>query len=67
MDITGINGATAYSHSGIEKHQNGSFTMYATIEPYGQLFKETYIGYTISKALKLFREDLQVETDRYIV
>ena len=65
--IKGVNGATAYKHGGIEKHRNGSFTMYATIEPYGILFKQTYFDYGIEEAMDRFHEKLQEETNKYFV
>ena len=66
-DITGINGAWAVLHGGTEKHHNASFTMFATIEPSGDLFKKTFYGYDLTEARKIFKNELQNETNRYFV
>ena len=66
MKIKGLNGAIGHIHGGVEKHRNGSFTMYATIEPYEILFKQAYFEYGISEAMQRFKNSLQVETDKYI-
>ena len=39
---------------GVEKHQNGSFTMFGTIE--GQLYKQTYYDYTLAESVQLFKK-----------
>ena len=42
-----------YRHGGVEKHHDGSFTIYGTIEnPEPTLFKQRYYDYTIESALK---------------
>ena len=63
-DIIGINGSYADIHGGIEKHMDGSFTMYATIQD-NVLFHQRYFYYSIAEARRLFKEALQEETDRY--
>lgn len=65
-DITGINGSYANLHGGVEKHHDGSFTMYATIQN-NVLFHKRYFDYTIAEARKLFKESLQQETNRYFL
>ena len=67
MNIKGKNGAWSYTHAAIEKHHNGSFTMFATIEPYDIPFKKTFYDYPIAEARRIFKNDLQIETDRYLV
>ena len=54
-----------YLHGGVEKHRNGSFTMYATIEPYEILFKQTYFYYGIKEAMQRFKESLKEELKKY--
>jgi hypothetical protein len=67
MELQGKYGATASMQGGVKKHENGSFTMYAIIKPYNDLFKKTYMNYTIGGARKLFRKSLQDEVDKYFV
>jgi|TARA_R110000803_G_scaffold95372_2_gene163308 hypothetical protein len=42
---------------GVERHHNGSFTMFGTIE--GQLYKQTYYDYTLDQAHQLFKKSIQ--------
>jgi len=65
-DITGINGSYADLHGGVEKHHDGSFTMYATINDI-DLFHQRYFDYTFEEARPLFKEALQEETNRYFL
>lgn len=65
-DITGINGSYANLHGGVEKHHDGSFTMYATIQD-NVLFHQRYFDYTIAQARQLFKKALQQETNRYFL
>jgi hypothetical protein len=65
-DIIGINGSYADLHGGVEKHIDGSFTMYATIQD-DVLFHQRYYYYTIAEARSLFKEALQEETNRYFI
>ena len=58
-DIIGINGS-------YEKHPDGSFTIYATIQD-NVLFHQRYFDYTYEEALPLFKKALQKQTDRYIL
>ena len=41
--------------------------MFATIEPYEIPYKKTFYDYPIAEARRIFKNDLQIETDRYIV
>ncbi len=53
-------------HGGVEKHQNGSFTMFGTIE--GELYKQTYFyDYSISEARKHFKKAINKESEKYII
>ena len=65
-DIIGVNGSYADLHGGVEKHQDGSFTMYATIQD-NVLFHKRYYFYTLAEARKLFKKALQKETDLYFL
>jgi len=65
-DITGINGSYADLHGGVEKHPDGSFTMYASIQD-NILFHKRYYFYTLAEARPLFKEALQEETNRYFL
>tara|TARA_R100001440_G_scaffold73104_3_gene97394 strand:- start:250 stop:462 length:213 start_codon:yes stop_codon:yes gene_type:complete len=65
-DIIGINGSYADIHGGVEKHPDGSFTIYATIQD-NVLFHQRYFDYTYEEALPLFKKALQKQTDRYIL
>ena len=65
-DIIGVNGSYADLHGGVEKHQDGSFTMYATIQD-NVLFHKRYFDYTLEEARPLFKKALQKETNRYIL
>tara|TARA_R100001143_G_scaffold30886_1_gene29987 strand:- start:81 stop:299 length:219 start_codon:yes stop_codon:yes gene_type:complete len=69
MELKGKYGATANiaADYGIVKHSHDGFTLYATIEPYGDLFKQRYVFYNISQAKKLFRDLVQEEVDKYFV
>jgi len=51
--------------SGIEKHNNGSFTMYGSI--LGEAFKQTYYDYSLAEARKLFKKAILVESERYFI
>tara|TARA_B110000503_G_scaffold50724_1_gene82050 strand:- start:105 stop:299 length:195 start_codon:yes stop_codon:yes gene_type:complete len=51
--------------SGIEKHDNGSFTMYGSI--LGETFKQTYYDYSLTEARKLFKKAILVESERYFI
>ena len=66
MKFTGINGATAYINNGYERHTDGSFTLYATIDNQDS-FKMRYIDYTLEQAIELFKDSLQIELDRHII
>jgi hypothetical protein len=50
---------------GVEKHQNGSFTMFGTIE--GQLYKQTYYDYTLAEAVQLFKKSIKKESEKYFI
>jgi len=50
---------------GVEKHLNGSFTMFGTIE--GELYKKTYYGYTLAEAVPLFKKSIKKESEKYII
>jgi hypothetical protein len=65
-DINGINGSYANLHGGVEKHIDGSFTLFATIQD-SILFHKKYMGYDFPEALSMFREALQQETDKYFL
>ena len=65
-DINGINGSYANLHGGVEKHIDGSFTLFATIQD-SILFHKKYMGYDFPEALSMFREALQIETDKYFI
>ena len=65
-DILGINGSYANLHGGVEKHHDGSFTIYATIQD-NVLFHKRYFDYTYEEALPLFKEALQKEPNRYFL
>ena len=69
MNIQGKNGAYAYSHGGVEKHYDGSWTFYATIRTTTDvLFKMRYIGYDdLETSYAKFKQDLQEETNKYFV
>lgn len=51
--------------AGVEKHYNGSFTMYGSI--LGEAFKQTYYDYSLAKARKLFKKAILVESERYFI
>ena len=53
-DINGINGSYANLHGGVEKHIDGSFTLFATIQD-SILFHKKYMGYNFPEALSMFR------------
>tara|TARA_R100000329_G_scaffold128240_1_gene107003 strand:- start:287 stop:499 length:213 start_codon:yes stop_codon:yes gene_type:complete len=65
-DITGKNGAYAELHGGVQNNDDGSFTMYATIQD-NDLFTHKYIGHTYEYAIKHFKQLVQKETDRYFL
>ena len=69
VDIQGKNGANAYTHVGVEKHSDGSWTFSATIRATSDvLFKMRYIGYDdFETSYAKFKQDLQEETDKYFV
>ena len=68
MDIQGKNGANAYTHGGIEKHYDGSWTFSATIRATTDvLFQMRYIGYDFVTSRARFKQALQEETDKYFV
>ena len=48
---------------GVERHHNGSFTMFGSIE--GNMFKKTYYNYTLAEASKLFKKSIQKESEKY--
>ena len=50
---------------GVERHHNGSFTMFGSIE--GDPFKQTYYDYTLAEARKLFKISIQKESERYFI
>ena len=51
---------------GVEKHQNGSFTIYGSI--CGETYKRTYFyDYSISEARKLFKISIQEESKKYFI
>ena len=57
-----------YRHGGVEKHHDGSFTIYGTIEnPEPTLFKQRYYDYTIESALKDFYIQIKQESEKYFV
>ena len=57
-----------YRHGGVEKHHDGSFTIYGTIEnPEPTLFKQRYYDYTIESALKNFDVQIKQESEKYFV
>ena len=66
MKFTGINGATAYINNGYERHTDGSFTLYATIENQDS-FKMRYMDYTLEQAIERFKDILQIEVDRHFI
>ena len=53
---------TSYLSGGVEKHADGSFTIYGYIENKNgnevAMHKMTYYGYTIGRARKMFKIDL---------
>lgn len=51
--------------SGVERHYNGSFTMFGRIE--GDMFKQTYYDYTLGEARKMFKISIQEESEKYFV
>ena len=65
-DIYGINGSYADIRGGIEKHKDGGFVMYATIQD-EITFGIKYIGYSFENAKKRFKKALQKETDSYFL
>tara|TARA_R110002153_G_scaffold16357_1_gene58135 strand:- start:1325 stop:1522 length:198 start_codon:yes stop_codon:yes gene_type:complete len=50
---------------GVERHYNGSFTMFGSIE--GDMFKQTYYDYTLGEARKLFKISIQEESKKYFI
>ena len=50
---------------GVERHHNGSFTMYGSI--CGETFKETYYDYSLEEARTLFKEAINKESEKYFV
>ena len=49
-----------YLHGGVEKHYDGSFTIYGTIEAITEeLFKIRYYDYSFKEARKLFKEAIK--------
>jgi len=50
---------------GVEKHRNGSFTMYGEI--CGETFKQTYYDYSLSEARRLFKTAIIKESQKYFV
>ena len=50
---------------GVEKHYNGSFTMYGEI--CGDTFKQTYYDYSLTEARKLFKAAIMKESEKYFV
>ena len=66
MDIQGKNGANAYTHGGVEKHYDGSWTFSATIRATTDvLFQMRYMGYDFETSRARFKQALQEETDKY--
>ncbi len=65
-DIYGANGSWADIHGGAEKHSDGSFTLFATIQD-EHLFHIRYMELPILVAMELFKEALQKETDSYFI
>ena len=65
-DIYGVNGSYADIHGAIEKHKDGGFVMYATIQD-EITFGIKYIGYKFEDARKRFKKALQKETDSYFL
>jgi hypothetical protein len=51
--------------AGVEKNNNGSFTMYGSI--LGETFKQTYYDYSLAEARKLFKKAILVESERYFI
>ena len=51
--------------SGVEKHLNGSFTMYGEI--CGETFKQTYHYYTMEEARRLFKAAIMKQSEQYFV
>ena len=52
-------------NGGVEKHMNGSFTMYGSI--CGTTFKQTYYDYNLTDARKLFKKAIWLESEKYFV
>lgn len=52
-------------NAGVEKHNNGSFTMFGSI--CGDTFKMTYFDYSLSEARKLFKKAIHLESNKYFV
>ena len=50
---------------GVERHYNGSFTMFGRIE--GDMFKQTYYDYTLGEARKMFKTAIIKESEKYFV
>ena len=68
IKFTGINGATAHINDGYEQHNDGSFTLYATIQSVDTVtYKMRYMDYTIDQATELFKNSLQIELDKHII
>lgn len=65
-DIYGANGSWADIHGGAQKHSDGSFTLFATIQD-EYLFHMRYIDFSITEAMILFRKALQEHTDEYFI
>ena len=58
---------TSYLSGGVEKHNNGSFTIYGYIENKNgdevAMHKHTYHGYHLGQARKMFKIDLNDLTE----
>jgi len=50
---------------GVERHHNGSFTMFGSIE--GDQFKQTYFDYTLAEARKIFKISIEEESKKYFI
>ena len=65
-DIYGVNGSWADINGGVEKHRDGGFVMFATIQD-DITFGIKYIGYSFEEARERFKKALQKETDSYFI
>ena len=52
-------------NGGVERHYNGSFTMYGSI--CGETFKQTYYDYSLAEARRLFKKAINKESEKYFV